>query len=104
VSASGPHAAYPRIFSPIRLGPIEIPNRFYFSPNASALSVGTKPSRDLAHYLQARVQRGGCGLVVPSMTAHTRGRSLQSSPFPVENIPSFASFCIGGEATDSGSP
>jgi 2,4-dienoyl-CoA reductase-like NADH-dependent reductase (Old Yellow Enzyme family)/thioredoxin reductase len=83
------HAAYPRIFSPIRLGPVEIPNRFYFSPNASALSVGTKPSRDLAYYLAARVRGGGCGLVVPSMTAHTRGRSLQSSPFPVENIPSF---------------
>jgi len=83
------HAAYPRIFSPIRLGPVEIPNRFYFSPNASALSVGTKPSRDLAHYLRARVQGGGCGLVVPSMTAHPRGRSLQSSPFPRENIRSF---------------
>ena len=84
-----PHPAYPRIFSSIRLGPVEIPNRFYFSPNASALSVGTKPSRDLAHYLLARVQGGGCGLVIPSMTAHTRGRSLQSSPFPAENIPSF---------------
>jgi 2,4-dienoyl-CoA reductase-like NADH-dependent reductase (Old Yellow Enzyme family) len=83
------HAAYPRIFSPIRLGPVEVPNRFYFSPNASALSVGTKPSRDLAYYLRARVQGGGCGLVIPSMTAHTRGRSLQSSPFPRENIPSF---------------
>jgi 2,4-dienoyl-CoA reductase-like NADH-dependent reductase (Old Yellow Enzyme family) len=71
------------------LGPVEIPNRFYFSPNASALSVGTKPSRDLAYYLGARVAGGGCGLVVPSMTAHTRGRSLQSSPFPRENIPSF---------------
>ncbi len=83
------HAKYPRIFNPIRLGPVEIPNRFYFSPNASALSVGTKPSRDLAHYLSARVKEGGCGLVIPSMTAHPRGRNLQSSPFPRENIPSF---------------
>jgi 2,4-dienoyl-CoA reductase-like NADH-dependent reductase (Old Yellow Enzyme family)/thioredoxin reductase len=83
------HASYPRVFGSIRLGPVEIPNRFYFSPNASALSVGTKPSRDLAYYLRARVQGSGCGLVIPSMTAHTRGRSLQSSPFPPENIPSF---------------
>jgi len=87
--SSSLHGAYPRIFSPIRLGPVEIPNRFYFSPNASALSVGSKPSRDLAYYLRARVQGGGCGLVIPSMTAHTRGRSLQSTPFPPENIPSF---------------
>jgi 2,4-dienoyl-CoA reductase-like NADH-dependent reductase (Old Yellow Enzyme family) len=82
------HPRYPHVFSPIRLGPIEIPNRFYFSPHGLALTVGTKPSDDLVHYKAARV-KGGCGLVIVSLTVHDRGRHFQPSPYPRENIPSF---------------
>lgn len=82
------HPKYPRIFSPIKLGPVEIPNRFYFSPHGVALSVGTKPSDDFVHYNAERV-RGGCGLIVSSLVVHERGRIFQPSPHPKENIPAF---------------
>src|SRR4051812_4158906 len=83
------HPKYPHVFSPIKLGPIEIPTRFYFSPHGVALTVGSKPSTDYAAYATARVRDGGCGLVVMSMTVHERGRVFQPSPYLKENIPSF---------------
>ena len=36
-----PHPRYPNVFSPIRLGPVEVPSRFFFAPHGSALSAGT---------------------------------------------------------------
>jgi 2,4-dienoyl-CoA reductase-like NADH-dependent reductase (Old Yellow Enzyme family) len=83
------HPRYPRIFSPIKLGPVEIPNRFYFSPHGLALTIGSAPSPDLVAYNAARVRDGGCGLVITSMTVHDRGRHFQPSPYPEENIPAF---------------
>ena len=41
------HSRYPRVFSPIELGPVEIPNRFYFSPHGVALTVGTQTIRPI---------------------------------------------------------
>lgn len=83
------HPKYPRIFEPIRLGPVQIPNRFYFSPHGVGLTIGSQPTEDFARYNAARVADGGCGLVVTSMTAHERGRHFQPSPRPKENIPAF---------------
>jgi 2,4-dienoyl-CoA reductase-like NADH-dependent reductase (Old Yellow Enzyme family)/thioredoxin reductase len=83
------HPKYPNIFSPIRLGPVEIPNRFFFAPHGSALSAGTKPSDDLVAYSAARVKDGGCGLVIVALVAHERGRTRQPSPHPPENIAAF---------------
>jgi 2,4-dienoyl-CoA reductase-like NADH-dependent reductase (Old Yellow Enzyme family)/thioredoxin reductase len=83
------HPRYPHVFSPIRLGPVEIPNRFFFAPHGSSLSVGTKPSDDLVAYSAERVKRGGCGLVIVSLVVHERGRTRQPSPHPAENIPAF---------------
>lgn len=80
---------YPNIFSPIKLGPIEIPTRFFFGPHGSALSAGTKPSDDLVAYSAERVRDGGCGLVVVALVQHERGRTRQPSPHPPENIPAF---------------
>ena len=37
------HPKYPSVFSPIRLGPVEIPTRYFFAPHGSALSAGSKP-------------------------------------------------------------
>jgi dimethylglycine catabolism A len=86
------HPKYPNIFSPIQLGPVEIPTRFFFAPHGSALSAGTKPSDDLVAYSAERVKGGGCGLVIVAMVAHERGRTRQPSPHPPENIAAFRVF------------
>lgn len=83
------HPQYPNVFSPIRLGPIEIPTRFFFAPHGSSLSAGTKPTDDLLFYSVERVKSGGCGLVVMALAAHERGRTRQPSPHPPENIAAF---------------
>jgi 2,4-dienoyl-CoA reductase-like NADH-dependent reductase (Old Yellow Enzyme family) len=83
------HPKYPNIFSPIRLGPVEIPTRFFFAPHGSSLSAGTKPSDDLVAYSAERVKNGGCGLVIVALVAHERGRTRQPSPHPPENIAAF---------------
>jgi 2,4-dienoyl-CoA reductase-like NADH-dependent reductase (Old Yellow Enzyme family)/thioredoxin reductase len=82
------HAKYPIMFSPIRLGPVEIPNRFYFAPHGVGLVAATKPAVDFPFYSAARV-KGGCGLVINSLTVTERGTNFQSSAYPEANIPSF---------------
>jgi len=83
------HPKYPHIFSPIRLGAVEIPTRYYFAPHGSALSAGSKPLDDLVAYSAERVKGGGCGLVVVALAIHERGRTRQPSPHPAENIAAF---------------
>ena len=83
------HPTYPHLFSPIQLGPIEVPNRFYFSPHGVHLTVGSKPSLDYVQYKVARVKDHGCGLVVCSLTASERGRNSQPSPYLRQNVPAF---------------
>lgn len=83
------HPRYPKVFSPIRLGPVEVPTRFFFAPHGSSLSAGTKPSDDLVAYSAERVRDGGCGLVVLALVAHERGRTRQPSPHPPENVAAF---------------
>ena len=83
------HPKYPNVFSPIRLGPVELPNRYFFAPHGSALSVGSKPLDDLTAYSAERVRDGGCGLVVVALAIHERGRTRQPSPHPPENIAAF---------------
>jgi 2,4-dienoyl-CoA reductase-like NADH-dependent reductase (Old Yellow Enzyme family)/pyruvate/2-oxoglutarate dehydrogenase complex dihydrolipoamide dehydrogenase (E3) component len=76
------------MFSPIKVGPVEIRNRFYFAPHGVGLAVSTKPARDFPFYSAERV-KGGCGLVINSLTVTERGTAYQSSAYPEENIPSF---------------
>ena len=84
------HKTYPRLFSPIKLGPIEVPNRFYFAPHGVHFTVGGgKPSQDYLHYKVARVKDHGCGLVVCSMTVTDRARNAQPSAYLKENISAF---------------
>src|SRR5690606_17163732 len=85
----GAHPRYPHVFSPMRLGPVEIPNRYYFSPHGLPLTVGCAPSNDLVAYCVERVRDGGCGLVILSCTAHERGRHYQPCPYPPEAVPAF---------------
>lgn len=69
------HHRYPLTFSPIRIGPVELRNRFYSSPHAVPLTLLGQPTDDFIHYNVARA-RGGCGLIVLSLAAHNRIRSL----------------------------
>lgn len=84
------HPRYPNVFSPVRIGPVELSNRYYFAPHAIPLNVGSAPSDDFVAYCTERVKDGGCGLVILSCTAHQRGRSFQPSPYPKKNIAAFA--------------
>lgn len=83
------HPKYPNIFSPLQLGPVEVPTRFFFAPHGSALSAGTKPADDLVAYSAERVRGGGCGLVIVALVQHDRGRTRQPSPYPAANIAAF---------------
>lgn len=81
------HSKYPKVFSPIQLGPVEIPNRFYFAPHGLNLALGNEPSNDLPYYSAERV-RGGCGLVITSLNLHGKVYGMPS-PYPDRNVPSF---------------
>src|SRR5260221_14292166 len=83
------HPKYPNVFSPFKIGPIEVPNRYYFSPHGVPLTVGGSPSNDLVSYCTERVKGGGAGLVILSCTAHQRGRHYQPCPYPPETVPAF---------------
>jgi 2,4-dienoyl-CoA reductase-like NADH-dependent reductase (Old Yellow Enzyme family) len=89
------HPKYPNIFSPIRLGPVEVPTRYFFAPHGSALSAGSKPLDDLTAYSAERVRGGGCGLVVVALAIHERGRTRQPSPHPPENVAAFRAMADG---------
>lgn len=82
------HPRYPNVFTPIRLGPVELDNRFYMAPHAVPMAVGTKPSDDYIHYNVARI-KGGCSLVVLSLTLHSRARIFQPTPYPGDTIAAF---------------
>lgn len=83
------HPRYPHIFSPIKVGPVDIPNRFYSSPHVCPLTTHAgAPSDDYIAYYMARV-KGGCGLVILSLAAHDRSRYVGPSPYLKETVPAF---------------
>lgn len=77
--ASSGSARYPHVFTPISIGPVEIANRFYFSPHGIPLRDLLGPSADAAFYYAERA-RGGCGLVM---------HALRLSPVSPKTVPSF---------------
>lgn len=81
------HPRYPEVFKPIKLGPVEVPNRFYFAPHGLNLAIGNEPSNDFPFYSAARV-RGGCGLVISSLNLHGKVFGMPS-PYSERNVPSF---------------
>lgn len=83
------HPKYPNVFNPIRVGPVQLPNRYYFSPHGLPLTVGCGPSNDLVAYCTERVRDGGCGLIILSCTVHDRGRHYQPCPYPKQSIGAF---------------
>ena len=82
------HPKYPKVFSPIRLGPVELRNRFYASPHTMPMQLGGKPSDDYVAYNAARA-KGGLGLVMVSLTVPERSVGAQPCANPKENIPAF---------------
>jgi 2,4-dienoyl-CoA reductase-like NADH-dependent reductase (Old Yellow Enzyme family) len=78
---------YPHVFSPIALGPLELPNRFYFAPHGVALNVNNEPSNDFAWYSAERA-RGGCSLVIQSLNVYGKVEGT-GSPYPARNVASF---------------
>ena len=73
------HPKYPNIFKPIKLGPIELRNRFYASPQSMPLNILGKPTDDFIHYNVTRA-KGGVGLIFLSMASMQRGRTSLAVP------------------------
>lgn len=82
------HPKYPKVFSPVRLGPVEIRNRFYSSPHAMPMSLGGRPTDDYLAYNSARA-RGGLGLIMASLTIPERSSGAQPRPNPGDFVPAF---------------
>lgn len=84
---------YPNVFQPIRLGPVEVPNRFYFSPHGIPLHLGLIPTDDCVAYYVERVA-GGCGAAFHSLQAYPAQDHL-ASPYTEASIPAFAAVADG---------
>lgn len=89
-------AKYPHVFSPISLGPVEVPNRIYMSPHGIALE-SPSPNFDSAEpainrmYYFAERAAGGTGLII-----HSTQIAPASPQFPLaesivhaDHIPSY---------------
>jgi len=83
------HPKYPMVFSPIKLGPIELRNRFYSSPHAVPMNILGKPTDGFVNYNVARA-KGGCGLIILSMSAHERLRSVWPNIGAKEHVTAFS--------------
>lgn|GEM_PF-3415 len=86
-------ARYPKVFSPIKIGPVSISNRFYLPPHGIPLITagpgGTSvPSERFAQYYGERA-RGGVGLLVHSLSLPPLSRNLASAAHP-GSVPAFA--------------
>jgi 2,4-dienoyl-CoA reductase-like NADH-dependent reductase (Old Yellow Enzyme family) len=80
--------AYPHVFSTIKVGPVELPNRIYLGPHGNPLSAGGVPSDDFAHYYAERAA-GGVGLVLQSLPVLPVQVGRQC-PLDESTVPSFA--------------
>jgi 2,4-dienoyl-CoA reductase-like NADH-dependent reductase (Old Yellow Enzyme family) len=88
---------YPNVFRPIRVGPLELPNRTYFSPHGIPLEAPTPgveghnvPAAEMAHYLAERAA-GGVALIFHStqLAPWARQHNLGTSPGLEEGLASY---------------
>jgi 2,4-dienoyl-CoA reductase-like NADH-dependent reductase (Old Yellow Enzyme family) len=85
---AGPNR-YPLTTAPIKLGPVQVRNRFYLSPHGVGYNVGFEPSDVFAEYYGVRAA-GGCGLLIHAMsTMPKRGGGGLTTPYLESSIPSF---------------
>lgn len=68
---------FPRLFSPIGVGGIELKNRIFFPGHHTNLT-GRNPSPEIAAYLEARAE-GGVGLIIVEMTGVYEPGGIYSS-------------------------
>ena len=67
---------FPNLFSPLRVGPIEIKNRIFSTGHMTMLLDGGVPSDDMVAYHQARAA-GGAGLIITEASAALPPRLIQ---------------------------
>jgi 2,4-dienoyl-CoA reductase-like NADH-dependent reductase (Old Yellow Enzyme family) len=80
------HPKYPRIQRPIKLGPVELKNRFYSSPHICPTTTSRgAPTADFNAYYATRA-RGGPGLIMVSMSVPARARGVMPTPHLKENV------------------
>ena len=91
----GHHPRYPRVFSPVKLGPVEVPNRMYMAPHGIPLEVRSKggdvpaePALNRARYFGERAQ-GGTGLIIHSTQVLSSQTNLGESPGLEQAIPAY---------------
>lgn len=86
-------ARYSHVLSPIKVGPVEIANRFYMPPHGVPLITGgpantSVPSERFAQYYGERA-RGGTGLLIHSISLPPNSRNLACAAHP-DSVPAFA--------------
>ena len=81
---------YPHVFAPVRLGPVEVANRVYFS--AHSTPQGRTVSEDYARYMEERAA-GGVGLLVHSTSVTAVPGWV--APHHASSIPAFARVAEG---------
>ena len=79
---------YPHVFSPLKIGPVEVRNRFYFSAHGTPLTAENSPSDDAAYYFGERAA-GGVALIMHSLSVGVR-QIARISPQSESTIDSFA--------------
>lgn len=96
-------AKYPHVFTPLAIGPIEVPNRFFMGPHGIPLEAPTpgveayrSPSVEAAHYYAERAA-AGVGLLFHSQkVAPVAGfHWYTANPWFTESIPSYARVAEG---------
>ncbi len=70
---------YPRLFQPLAIGPVTVPNRIIFSAHLTNYAEGGRPSKQHVAYYEARAA-GGTGLII------TEEHSVHPTDWPYEKM------------------
>ena len=82
---------FPNLFSPLKLGTVEVKNRISFQPHLTNLAVGNLPSERQMYYWGERA-KGGAGLIITEeLTVHPTDMSYEKliDVYHAEVIPGF---------------
>ncbi len=83
------------LFSPLRIGAVEVPNRISFSAHLTNLAVDNLPSERQAYYLAERA-RGGAGLIITEeQTVHPTDHAYEKliDAYKPEVVPGYQRIC-----------
>ena len=82
---------FPNLFSPLKIGTVEVKNRISFQPHLTNLAVGNLPSERQMYYWGERA-KGGAGLIITEeLTVHPTDMSYEKliDVYHAEVIPGF---------------